>query len=509
MATKTKTTAKRKRAPVRRRTPKKAAPRTRGMLPSECKLDELPPAAAEVAARVEREGGLVHRQLPRAARRQSAAARRAADRPRRADAVPARPLRRAPQEARRRDRQDRAASSIRSSRSPRRRKASGRRTAATASRRCAGSARSRSSRWSCPKREIAWQILALNTEKAHNLRERSLEVIRIYKGLLEEDDAPPESDFAFYLEEAALVTLGLCYEKKGNFAGGAYHPILRRLEAFSDEPLAKALTVHEQHAEQVFELDEQVTAVVAKLQGARPVSPYLRTFVVARINPLRWIKDEPPPLDEVLKTMRERRRGSTSRRSSRRTWRRWAERGGSRGSGSAHGSGTKPFGNGSGRRSAYQAAAAAATRPARPGSCASRSRSRSFRPASTKRGGNPRTARARLRDGRDPCRASARWSLRAGLAARIALRVSVGCALRARFRRRPTGRGRDLPARAAARLVVRPMFAKQRDADHADVVRPTRARGVGIGEAREVERGDLVEILAPALDPHRVPGPST
>src|SRR5690242_18254843 len=30
-----------------------------------------------------------------------------------------------------------------------------------------------------PTREVAWQILALNTEKAHNLEERSLEVIRI------------------------------------------------------------------------------------------------------------------------------------------------------------------------------------------------------------------------------------------------------------------------------------------------------------------------------------------
>ena len=70
-----------------------------------------------------------------------------------------------------------------------------------------------------PKREIAWQILALNTEKAHNLRERSLEVIRIYKGLIEEDARRPESDFAFYLEEAALVTLGLCYEKQGQLRG--------------------------------------------------------------------------------------------------------------------------------------------------------------------------------------------------------------------------------------------------------------------------------------------------
>ncbi len=157
-----------------------------------------------------------------------------------------------------------------------------------------------------PKREIAWQILALNTEKAHNLKERSLEVIRIYKGLIDEDDARPESDFAFYLEEAALVTLGLCYEKKGNFAGGAYSPILRRLETFSGDSLKKAIAVHEKHAGMVFELDERVAAAVDRLKAKGLVSPYLRAFVVARINPLRWIKGEPPPLEEVLTTMRDR-----------------------------------------------------------------------------------------------------------------------------------------------------------------------------------------------------------
>jgi len=157
-----------------------------------------------------------------------------------------------------------------------------------------------------PKREIAWQILALNTEKAHNLRERSLEVIRIYKGLLDEDGARPESGFAFYLEEAALVTLGLCYEKKGNFAGGAYASILRKLETFSEEPLRKAIHAHEKRADDVFKLDELVTAAVAKLKARGLVSPYLRTFVVSRINPLRWIQGELPPLEEVLKTMRER-----------------------------------------------------------------------------------------------------------------------------------------------------------------------------------------------------------
>ena len=157
-----------------------------------------------------------------------------------------------------------------------------------------------------PKREIAWQILALNTEKAHNLRERSLEVIRIYKGLIDEDGARPEAGFAYYLEEAALVTLGLCYEQNPRFSGGAYNSIVRRLEVFSEEPLSKSIRVHEKHAEQLIELDALVAGVVARLKARGFVSPYLKAFVVARINPLRWIQGEPPPLEEVFRTMRER-----------------------------------------------------------------------------------------------------------------------------------------------------------------------------------------------------------
>ncbi len=155
-------------------------------------------------------------------------------------------------------------------------------------------------------REVAWQILALNTEKAHNLKERALEVIRIYRGLVEEDSSRPESQFAFYLDEAALVTLGVCYERVPRFGGGVYHPILRRLETFADEPLQTATKDHEKRAALVLDLEEKVAAVVKKLKERGMVSPYLRSFVVARINPLRWIKGEPPPLEEVLKTMRER-----------------------------------------------------------------------------------------------------------------------------------------------------------------------------------------------------------
>jgi ParB family transcriptional regulator, chromosome partitioning protein len=157
-----------------------------------------------------------------------------------------------------------------------------------------------------PDRQLAWQILALNTEKAHNLKERSLEVARIYRGLIEEDDSRKEDQFAFYLEEAALVTLGLCYEKKPMFAGGAYHPILRRLEQFEAEPLKNTVKQHEKRAGMVLDLEEKVADVVKRLKDRGLTSPYLRTFVVARINPLRWIKGEPPEVEDVLKTMRDR-----------------------------------------------------------------------------------------------------------------------------------------------------------------------------------------------------------
>jgi ParB family chromosome partitioning protein len=157
-----------------------------------------------------------------------------------------------------------------------------------------------------PDPQLAWQILALNTEKAHNLKERSLEVARIYRGLIDQDDSRKETDFAFYLEEASLVTLGFSYEQKPMFAGGAYQPILRRLEGFEEEPLRRTVKLHEKRAEMLLDLEEKVADVVKRLKERGLTSPYLRAFVVARINPLRWIKGNLPEVEDVLKTMRER-----------------------------------------------------------------------------------------------------------------------------------------------------------------------------------------------------------
>ena len=157
-----------------------------------------------------------------------------------------------------------------------------------------------------PDREVAWQILALNTEKAHNLKERALEVIRIYRGLLDEDGTRAENGFAFYLEDPALVTLGVCYERNARFAGGAYHPVLRRVDSFRDEPIKAAIKVREKLATLTLEVEANVAAAVQKLRDKGLTSPYLRSFVVARINPIRWIQGDLPPAEKVLETMRDK-----------------------------------------------------------------------------------------------------------------------------------------------------------------------------------------------------------
>jgi ParB family transcriptional regulator, chromosome partitioning protein len=152
-----------------------------------------------------------------------------------------------------------------------------------------------------PDIEVAHRILLLNTEKAHNLRERSLEVIRLAQ-LLAESESRPEKDYEIEFEEPALLTIGLCYQENGRFAGGAYHPILRRVEKFESSSLPKALETRRERAARILELDAAVTEAMKKLKERGFESPYLRPFVVARINPIRF-KRGAADVDEVIDTM--------------------------------------------------------------------------------------------------------------------------------------------------------------------------------------------------------------
>lgn len=151
-----------------------------------------------------------------------------------------------------------------------------------------------------PDEGLAFRILALNTEKAHNLKDRSLEVIRMARELARRDKRAKESDFSAEFEAPALLTLGPCYEENGRFAGGAYHPVLRKVDRFCDKTLAASLREREGWAARLLGIDAQVKEIIKELQEKGFKSPYLRAYVVARLNPVRFHRAKPgdtkPPM---------------------------------------------------------------------------------------------------------------------------------------------------------------------------------------------------------------------
>jgi ParB family chromosome partitioning protein len=150
-----------------------------------------------------------------------------------------------------------------------------------------------------PDAQVAFKILALNTEKAHNLREKSLETIRMARALAKSSDAREES-FAFEFEQPAFLTLGVCYEDRPRLSGGAYQPILRRVDAFLDEPIGRALKERERRGRKILKLDDAVSIAVEKLKAKGLTSPYLKPFVVARVNYTRFSKATSFDFDEAL-----------------------------------------------------------------------------------------------------------------------------------------------------------------------------------------------------------------
>jgi len=141
-----------------------------------------------------------------------------------------------------------------------------------------------------PDESLAYRILALNTEKAHNLKDRSLEVIRMARSLATADRARRESDYSAEFEAPELLTLGIVYEHDPRFAGGAYSPVLKKVDRFGTKPLPTTLRDRDAWATRLMEIDGDVKRIVAKLQAQGLRSPYLRNYVVARINPVRFVK---------------------------------------------------------------------------------------------------------------------------------------------------------------------------------------------------------------------------
>lgn len=139
-----------------------------------------------------------------------------------------------------------------------------------------------------PDEALSFKILALNTEKAHNLKDRSLEVIRMARALATARPRAKETDFANEFEAPELLTLGIAYERQGRFAGAAFHPFLKKVDRFQPKTLAKSLAAREGYASRLEEINGEVGRIITGLQERGFKSPYLRTYVVARINPVRF-----------------------------------------------------------------------------------------------------------------------------------------------------------------------------------------------------------------------------
>ena len=155
-----------------------------------------------------------------------------------------------------------------------------------------------------PDPAIAFKILALNTEKAHNLKEKSLETIRMERALAGSSASRQEREFAFEFDQPSFLTLGAAYEKRPRLSGGAYHSMLRRIEDFLDEPVKTAIRERERRAGLLLAADDDVSAIIEKLKARGLTSPYLRPFVVARVNPIRFSTSTEFDFDDVLDRMR-------------------------------------------------------------------------------------------------------------------------------------------------------------------------------------------------------------
>jgi len=141
-----------------------------------------------------------------------------------------------------------------------------------------------------PDEALAFKILALNTEKAHNLRDRSLEVVRMARRLAETRPRAKEVELTAVFEAPELLTLGIVYERNGRFGGGAYSPFLKKVDRFSERTLRVSLRQRADWASRIEDIEARVKRIVTELQRRGFKSPYLRTYVVARINPVRFHK---------------------------------------------------------------------------------------------------------------------------------------------------------------------------------------------------------------------------
>lgn len=139
-----------------------------------------------------------------------------------------------------------------------------------------------------PDEKVTNQILAMNIEKPHNIKEKSLEVIKMYQYFLESNSEKLESDYAFEFEEPFYITLGIIYQERERFSGAAYLPLLRRIEQFLDKPLKEAYEERKRRAKRIIEeVEPLIQNILNKFHERGIKIPFLKQIVVSQNNPYK------------------------------------------------------------------------------------------------------------------------------------------------------------------------------------------------------------------------------
>ena len=151
-----------------------------------------------------------------------------------------------------------------------------------------------------PDETVASYILALNTEKVPDLRDKSLEILRMYREFLKKTPEALEEDYAEYFEFAHYITFGFLYEKYEKFSGTSYETIIKKVDRFLQIPLKDAINERQRRAQRIDELHQKVNEVIMQLRERGVKHPFLRSMIVSQINPIKRKRIVEEDFDEVL-----------------------------------------------------------------------------------------------------------------------------------------------------------------------------------------------------------------
>jgi ParB family chromosome partitioning protein len=104
--------------------------------------------------------------------------------------------------------------------------------------------------------EDAKYILDMNIEKAPNIKDKSIEALKVYKEFIK--TVPHETEFvvAESVGEICLVTFGLCYAMDNRFPASSFFNLIKKIDLPENIPLSDGLELRQQRANKLMELKE-------------------------------------------------------------------------------------------------------------------------------------------------------------------------------------------------------------------------------------------------------------